>query len=118
MPPLLSRDDAWALIAARATALPAAETPLAEAAGRIVAADVACPIPIPAFDRSAMDGYALRAADLASPPTRLRVDGEVAAGDAGDAPLAPGSARRIFTGGPIPPGADTVERQEAVTANP
>jgi molybdopterin molybdotransferase len=114
VPPLLSRDDAWQLIAARATALPAAETPLAEAAGRIVAADVSCPIPIPSFDRSAMDGYALRAGDL---PGTLRVDGEVAAGDAGDAPLAAGSARRIFTGGPIPPGADTVERQEVVTAN-
>ena len=114
---LLARDEAWARIAARATALPAADTPLADAAGRIVAADVSCPIPIPSFDRSAMDGYALRAADVATPPTRLLVDGEVAAGDAGDAPLGAGSARRIFTGGPIPPGADTVERQEVVTAN-
>ena len=114
---LLARDEAWARIAARATALPAVDTPRADAAGRIVAADVSCPIPIPSFDRSAMDGYALRAADVASPPTRLRVDGEVAAGDAGDAPLGAGSARRIFTGGPIPPGADTVERQEVVTAN-
>src|SRR3954471_18069961 len=111
---LLRRGDGWARLAPRARALPAEEAPLEDAVGRILATDVACPIDIPSFDRSAMDGYALRAADV---PGRLTLVGEVAAGDAGDAPLEPGTARRIFTGGAIPPGADTVERQEVVTAH-
>src|SRR4051794_36592936 len=114
---LRSREEAWALIAARATALEAVEQPLERAAGRILAADIASRIDIPSFDRSAMDGYALRAADTASPPVRLRVDGEVAAGDPGGRPLEPGTVQRIFTGGPIPPGADAVERQEVVEAH-
>src|SRR3954471_19423314 len=110
---LLRRGDGWARLAPRARALPAEEAPLEDAVGRILATDVACPIDIPSFDRSAMDGYALRAADT---PGALTVAGEVAAGDAGDAPLEPGTARRIFTGGAIPPGADAVEKQELVQA--
>jgi molybdopterin molybdotransferase len=111
---LRSREEAWALIAERARPLEAQAVPLEDAAGRVLAADAVSPIDIPGFDRSAMDGYALRAVDV---PARLRVDGEVAAGDAGDRPLEPGTARRIFTGGPIPPGADAVERQEVVEAH-
>jgi len=112
---LLSREEAWALIAPRAVALPAESVSLDAAVGRVVASDVVCPIDIPGFDRSAMDGYALRSADSSTPPTRLRVVGEVAAGAAGDEPLEAGTARRIFTGGALPPGADAVERQELVT---
>jgi molybdopterin molybdotransferase len=108
---LLSRDEAWALIAARAEALPAEEVPLDDAAGRVLAADVASPIDIPGFDRSAMDGYALRWHDA---PGVLRVVGEVAAGAGGDVPIGPGECARIFTGGALPPGADAVERQEVV----
>ncbi len=110
-PQLHSREEAWALIAARASALPVEAAGLEDAVGRTLAADVRCPIDIPGFDRSAMDGYAVRAADL---PGTLRLTGEVAAGDPAGAPLAPGSARRIFTGGALPPGADAVERQEVV----
>lgn len=110
---MLSRDEAWARIAAHAAALPAAERPLEEAVGRVLARDVASPIDIPGFDRSAMDGYALRAADA---PGRLPVAFEVAAGDPPGA-LAPGYAARIFTGGAIPAGADTVEKQEVVEAD-
>lgn len=108
---LCSREEAWALIAARATALPVEQSPLAEAVGRIVAAEVSSPLDVPGFDRSAMDGYALRSADV---PGRLRVIGEVAAGTAATEPLEPGTARRIFTGGALPPDADAVERQEVV----
>ena len=111
---LRSREEAWALIAVRARALEAETVPLERAAGRVLAADAVCPIDVPGFDRSAMDGYAVRSAETASPPARLRVDGEVAAGDPGDRPLAPGTVRRIFTGGPLPPGADAVEKQEVV----
>jgi molybdopterin molybdotransferase len=110
---VLSREEAWALIAARAQALPPETVPLGDAAGRILAQDVVCPIDIPGFDRSAMDGYALRSEDV---PGRLRLVGEVAAGDTGDVPIGPGEATRIFTGGALPPGADAVERQEVVSA--
>jgi molybdopterin molybdotransferase len=111
---LRSREEAWALIEARAAALEPETVPLQLAAGRVAATDVPSPIDIPGFDRSAMDGYAVRAADL---PGTFPVDGEVAAGDAGEQPLAPGTVRRIFTGGPLPPGADAVERQEVVEAH-
>jgi molybdopterin molybdotransferase len=110
---VLSRDEAWALIAAGAEALPAVELGLEAAVGRVLAEDVASPIDIPGFDRSAMDGYALRAADA---PGRLPVVTEVAAGAAPGA-LPPGGAARIFTGGAIPAGADTVEKQESVAAD-
>lgn len=109
---LLTREEAWALIAARATALPVEQAPLAAAVGRIVAAEVSSALDVPGFDRSAMDGYALRSADV---PGRLRVIGEVAAGATATEPLEPGTARRIFTGGALPPGADAVERQEVVS---
>ncbi len=108
---LLSREEAWALVAARAAPLPAETVALADAAGRVLAEDLVCPIDIPGFDRSAMDGYALRSADV---PGRLRVVGEVAAGAAGEVPVGAGEAVRIFTGGPLPPGADAIERQEVV----
>lgn len=109
---LRSRDEAWALIAARAGVLEAEDAPLDEAVGRRLAADVVSPIDIPGFDRSAMDGYALRSADA---PGVLRVVGEVAAGHAGETPVGPGECARIFTGGALPPGADAVERQEFVS---
>ena len=112
MSDLRSREEAWALIAARVRALPAETVPLDGATGRVLAEDVVSPIDIPGFDRSAMDGYALRWDDV---PGRLRVVGEVAAGGAGDVPVGPGECARIFTGGALPPGADTVERQEVVT---
>jgi molybdopterin molybdotransferase len=108
---VLSREEAWAAIAERAQPLPSEAVPLSQAVGRTLAADVVCPIDIPGFDRSAMDGYALRSEDA---PGRLRVVGEVAAGAAGQVPVGPGETARIFTGGALPPGADAVERQEVV----
>jgi molybdopterin molybdotransferase len=111
---LLSRDEAWALIAARAVALEAVPRPLEKAVGRVLAQDVASPIDIPGFDRSAMDGYAVRAADT---PGALPIAFEVAAGDA-PGPLRAGSCARIFTGGAIPEGADAVEMQEKVADGP
>lgn len=110
-PKLLTPEKAWARIAKHAAPLPAAELELADAVGRTVAEVVASPIAVPGFDRSAMDGYALRAADT---PGRLRLTGTVAAGSAGGDTLDAGTAQRIYTGGPIPPGADAVERQEVV----
>ncbi|MBK1633842.1 molybdopterin molybdenumtransferase MoeA [Thiohalocapsa halophila] len=86
------------------------QIPLAQAQGRVLAADLASPIDQPAWDNSAMDGYVVRAADAA--PSPLPVSQRIPAGAAAE-PLAPGSAARIFTGAPVPAGADTVVVQEA-----
>lgn len=94
------------------------DVPLGEAHGCLLAEDVAAPAPLPGFDNSAMDGYAVRCADLAgaSPqtPVRLVVSGEVAAGEAPRLSVQPGLAARIFTGAMMPEGADAVIPQERV----
>ncbi len=81
---------------------------LADALGRITAEDVRSPIDLPPFRNSQMDGYAVRAADVASAPVSLPVVGEVAAAPGDPAPLKPGTAVKIMTGAPVPDGADTV----------
>jgi molybdopterin molybdotransferase len=85
--------------------------PLAEATGRVAAEPAASAVDLPPFDRSAMDGYAVRAADTA-PGVRLRLAGGVAAGEVAATALEPGTAARISTGAAIPPGADTVLQSE------
>ena len=94
--------------------LPAERVPLAEALGRALAADVRAGVGLPAFDNSQMDGYALRAADAPRAGARLPVAFEVFAGDGASRALPPGACARIFTGAPLPPGADAVEMQEQV----
>ncbi len=89
--------------------------PTAEAAGRVLAADLAAGGPYPAFDHAAVDGYAVRAADCAPAPALLPCPVQVVPGSR-PAALAPGSAARIFTGAPIPAGADAVAMQEVCTA--
>lgn len=87
--------------------------PLDKAHGRVLANAVRAGCSLPMFDNSAMDGYAVRLADLAGKgPWRMPVAGRVAAGDSGDAPLPPGAVCRIFTGAPVPPGCDAVVAQE------
>ncbi|TDP94457.1 molybdopterin molybdotransferase [Leucobacter luti] len=99
-------------ILARIPALPAVELPLRDARGHTLAQEVTAPLPLPLWDNSAMDGYAVRAADLksasAAHPVTLRVCGEVAAGSAEDPPVPVASAVRIMTGAPLPSAADTV----------
>ncbi|KMO16664.1 gephyrin-like molybdotransferase Glp [Methylobacterium platani] len=114
--PLLSVEEATALIAERLPVVAGAETlPLVEADGRIAAADVAAGLDLPPFDNSAVDGYAVRFADLApGAETRLPVRGRLPAGAAPDAAAVAGFATRIFTGAAMPPGADTVFMQEDV----
>ena len=100
------------LISRRAPVL----VPLAEAAGRVLAADVVAPRPLPAFDNSAMDGYAVRAADIAGAgehPVTLVVAEDIPAGRTSPATLRPGTAHRIMTGAPMPADADTVVQVEA-----
>jgi molybdopterin molybdotransferase len=90
--------------------------PLNEAAERVVAESVASPSDLPPFDNSAMDGYAVRAADVsqASPatPVRLRVRTRIPAGEHFAGELSPGECARLFTGSPLPRGADAVVMQE------
>jgi molybdopterin molybdotransferase len=112
---LLSVADALALVLADATPLRAEVAGLVDACGRVLADDVTALRTQPPADVSAMDGYAVRAADVVAAPVHLSVIGEVAAGRPFDREIGPGEAARIFTGGVMPRGADTVVIQE-VTA--
>ncbi|WP_030511381.1 gephyrin-like molybdotransferase Glp [Microbispora rosea] len=84
------------------------EVEVEAALGAVLAEDVASPVPLPPFDNSAMDGYAVRARDVAAVPVTLPVIGDVAAGDGGLNALGPGLVTRIMTGAPLPAGADAV----------
>jgi molybdopterin molybdotransferase len=109
---LLSVAEALERVLSHAAPLPAEQAPLAEAHGRVLAADLKALRTQPPADVSAMDGYAVRADDVASVPVHLRVIGEVAAGRPFARPVGPGEAARIFTGGVLPEGADTIVIQE------
>ncbi|MGD8312507.1 MAG: molybdopterin molybdotransferase MoeA [Gammaproteobacteria bacterium] len=112
-PGMLSVDEAIAQLLAQVAAVCGAEqVTLAAAAGRVLAQDLASPIDVPGFDNSAMDGYALHSRDIATArDAGLPVTRRITAGSAGGE-LQPGSAARIFTGAPLPRGADTVVMQE------
>jgi molybdopterin molybdotransferase len=111
---MLTFEEARATILAGALRLGRERVPLAEAAGRVLAERIVATRPLPAFDQSTMDGYAVCRADLVGDgPFRLRVSGESRAGRAAPA-LGPGQACRIFTGAALPAGADTVVMQEDV----
>lgn len=88
------------------------DIPLTQALGRTTARDHFAAITQPPFNASAMDGYALRAEDVANCPVELQVIGEAPAGKSYDGDVTPGTTVRIFTGGPVPKGADTVIMQE------
>ena len=111
-------DEAIAALLARVPAPPAVEEiDLRDALGRVLADTLNAPFDVPAWDNSAMDGYALRVADLPAEGGALPLAGRIAAGDAAQQPLPAGHAVRIFTGAPLPPGADTVVAQEACRAD-
>ena len=101
-----------AAILAAITPLAATSLELAAAEGCVLAEDVTAAVALPSFDNSSMDGYAVRAADVAGAaagaPAALAVTGEIAAGDVGAYRLAPGTALRIMTGAQLPAGADAV----------
>ena len=114
--PLKPLDDALAELLAQATPLTGSDSvTLFEADGRVLAHSAISPLQVPPQDNSAMDGYALRCADVAQVGAVLPVSQRIPAGSIGTA-LQPGTAARIFTGAPIPPGADTVLMQEDCTA--
>jgi molybdopterin molybdotransferase len=117
--PLLRVDEVERIIRERVTPVAETETvALNAASGRVLASDVVAPIDLPPFDNSAVDGYAVRHADLdAKADTRLTVVERVTAGRASTQLLAAGATVRIFTGAPVPAGADTVFMQEDVHAD-
>lgn len=109
---MLSVADATQQILAAFAALPGEVVGLDRALGRVLAAPVTARLSQPPADVSAMDGYAVRAADIATFPARLTVVGEIAAGAAPTRALLAGEAARIFTGGFLPGGADSIVIQE------
>lgn len=109
-------EQALEIVLGETKALPDEEVPLPEALDRVLARDVVSDLDLPPFDRAAMDGYALRAADVASAPAALEVIGEVRAGQWPDLTVGPGQAAGIMTGAPVPPGADAVQQVERTQA--
>ncbi|HEY6785071.1 MAG TPA: hypothetical protein VI159_08965, partial [Gemmatimonadales bacterium] len=111
----LAAEAAARLILEQVRPLNPVRRPLADCRGLVLAEDVLAPIAVPPWDNSAMDGYALRGEDSRAGAT-LRVIEEVRAGGFPTKRVGPGAATRLFTGAPIPEGADTVIRQEDTTA--
>ncbi len=109
---MLSVEEAFAHIVSQFAVLETEEVPLLAALGRVLAEDVVSAEDVPAFDNSAMDGYAVRFADTqaasAAQPVHLRVVGDLAAGAVPINPLGTDEAVRIMTGAPVPPGSDAV----------
>lgn len=105
-------EDAQAYVIAAIQPLGTSEVPLAESLGRVVAQPVVVREPMPPFDNSAMDGYAVLAADVTQVPVRLTVLEDVAAGSVPTEPIVVGTATRIMTGAPMPRGADAVVKVE------
>ncbi|WP_295956327.1 gephyrin-like molybdotransferase Glp [Rhodoferax sp.] len=114
--PLIPLDDALATLLAYAVPLAAVENVNTfDADGRVLVQDAVSPLQVPSFDNSAMDGYAMRCADVAD--AALPVSQRIAAGAAPE-PLQPGTVARIFTGAPLPVGADAVVMQEECAVQP
>ena len=104
--------EAIQIVKAQTGPLPADQAKLTSARGRILAEDIIADTDLPPFDRAQMDGYALRAADVANVPAHLRIVGESAAGAGWHHEMKAGEAVRIMTGAPVPAGADAVQQVE------
>jgi molybdopterin molybdotransferase len=117
---MITVEEAIEQVLSRIGVLPAERVPLLDALGRVLAADVVSDIDVSPFDNSAMDGYAVRAADLAKAsedaPVTLRVVEHIPAGVAPRVAVGPGEASRIMTGAPVPEGADAVVMVERTRA--
>ena len=115
---LISVDEAIQQLLSHASAVNEAETcDLMAALGRVLAEDIVSTLDVPGHDNTAMDGYAVRSEDCAQAGAQLRVTQRIPAGSNG-VEVKPGEAARIFTGAPIPPGADAVVMQEQTTCEP
>lgn len=109
---MLDLDEAQRLILSRVRPGAGVSIPLRDALGRVLAKGIECDIDDPPFDRSMMDGYAVRATDVADAPLVLHVVGQIPAGSEAQRALEPGEAMQINTGAPMPSGADAVVRVE------
>jgi molybdopterin molybdotransferase len=109
---LIEIEEARRLVLERASPLPAEQVPLRDALGRVLAVEVGAADPVPGFDNSAMDGFAVRAADTASAPVTLQVVDESRAGRPAERVLGAGEAIMISTGAMVPEGADSVVQVE------
>jgi molybdopterin molybdotransferase len=114
---LISVTEAQRLILERVRRIDAERVPIERAAGRVLAETAAATVDLPPFPSSAMDGYALRAADAASAPVTLPIVARIAAGSPSPRPLSPGEAMAISTGGVVPE-ADSVVPVELVEETP
>ncbi len=118
MPDMISLEEAQALVLSQVGVLPVETVSVLDAVGRVAAADLKSDIDISPFPHSAMDGFAVRATDVAAAsaasPVELDVIAEVAAGETYDGPIAPGQCVRIMTGAPLPADADAVVKYEVV----
>ncbi len=113
----LSVEEALERIVADVRPTAAETVPIEQAAGRVLAEPLLARLTQPPFDASAMDGYAVRSADVVQLPARLKVIGEAAAGHPFDGRVGAGESVRIFTGAPVPAGADSIVIQENTTAS-
>ena len=109
---MISVSDAIQIVTDQTQILPLDKVDLSDACGRYLAADVIADSDLPPFDRSQMDGYALRAGETQNAPVRLRIVGESAAGRGWHNEMKAGEAVRIMTGAPLPAGADSVQQVE------
>lgn len=105
---MIPLEEARAFVLSKCEASDAVAVPVDDAHGLVTAADLVAAGPIPPFDNTAMDGFAIRAADVADAPVTLQMIGTIAAGAVPDMEVGPGDAVRIMTGAPLPPGADAV----------
>src|SRR5437879_5612109 len=109
---MISIAEALRIVLDQTTHLNSESVPLADARGRILAEDIVADSDLPPFDRAQMDGYAVRVADLAKVPARLKIVGESAAGAGWHQEMKAGEAVRIMTGAPVPVGAAAVQQVE------
>jgi molybdopterin molybdotransferase len=107
MPPVIAFAEALARVLEAATPMPACTVPLEDAVSRVLAEDVRADQPVPGFETTAMDGWAVRASEVARVPTLLATAGASGAGAVPGA-LPPGAAWKVMTGAPMPPGSDAV----------
>lgn len=114
---MISVDEALHIVLSRVDHLGVERVRLDQAMGRLLAEDVRADIDLPPFDRARMDGYAVRSEDVATAPVRLRAAGEIAAGAVMTGKLGAGEAVKIFTGAPVPAGADAVQKVEVTESD-
>jgi molybdenum cofactor synthesis domain-containing protein len=112
---MISVAEAIQVVRQQTAPLPTERVRIEQTLGRVLAADIVADTDLPPFDRSQMDGYAVRAQDVTAVPARLRIVGESAAGKGWHNQLEEGQAVRIMTGAPVPEGADSVQQVELTT---